>query len=423
MRGRWQWWWGASVLAHGGLLSVAAVASPSLRARAATPGLAAPVEVELEEAPRPFQLRAENAATAPSPTRRDEPARVLLGGSRSAQNLSAENPGEGGDRRSAERGRLLAARADTLNLDPRLLNTLDHDQEQRIRTARARTSPQDDRRTPNPDVDPWLATGQGILLFRAPDAPERPAVGADLGRASWVTAGAPVEPPSLEALRPRPDPGARRRVGAGVQDDVRGRAERAEGPVRTGRPPLEQGHASTTSEALDPRPRDDQSANFLAASLVRAYVSASLQDGPERAPGVGGAALGGAPGSGGSAGRGGSARPVGDDDGVLSLTSDDARYVRYFHEVRRRLHPLWEHAFPLEDALQLRQGTVILEFVIEGDGTVRAAAVRRRSGVDVFDRNVLAAVSAARLPPIPAALGRSRLRVRAPFEYRNPAVR
>jgi TonB family protein len=381
------------------------------------------VEVAVEAGPQPFRASARGASVEAPRPRRDAPAPRLLGGSRAAQNLSADNPGEGGDRRSVERGRLLAARADALNLDPRLLNTLDHDQEQRIRTAPSRASPQDDRRTPNPDADPWLATGGGILLFRAPTSPRVPAVGAVEGERAWVTAGTETPVPTPEGLRPRPEPGARRRVGAGIQDELRGCLERAAGPVRTGRPPLEEGHASTTAEALDPRPRDDQSADLRAASLVRSFVAASLQDGPVRAPGVGGAAVGGAPGSGGGVGRGGSARPVGDDDGVLSLTSDDARFVRYFQDVRRRLHPLWEHAFPLEDALQLRQGTVILEFVIEGDGAVRAVTVRRRSGVDLFDRNVQSAVGGARLPPIPAALGRARLRVRSPFEYRNPAVR
>ena len=57
------------------------------------------------------------------------------------------------------------------------------------------------------------------------------------------------------------------------------------------------------------------------------------------------------------------------------------------------------------------------------DDGLHATAVSHRSGVDRFDANVLAAVSRARLPPIPAALGRSELRIRAPFEFRNPVVR
>jgi TonB family protein len=71
----------------------------------------------------------------------------------------------------------------------------------------------------------------------------------------------------------------------------------------------------------------------------------------------------------------------------------------------------------------LNQGTVIVSFVITAEGAVREVSLRRRSGVDRFDANVLAAVRRAVLPPIPAALGVSRLNIRAPFEFRNPLVR
>ena len=66
---------------------------------------------------------------------------------------------------------------------------------------------------------------------------------------------------------------------------------------------------------------------------------------------------------------------------------------------------------------------MVLQFVIARDGSVSATRVSRRSGVDRFDANVLAAISRARLPPIPDSLGRSELRIRAPFEFRNPVVR
>ena len=65
----------------------------------------------------------------------------------------------------------------------------------------------------------------------------------------------------------------------------------------------------------------------------------------------------------------------------------------------------------------------MLQFVIARDGGVHEAAVSHRSGVARFDANVLAAVGAARLPPIPDSLGRQELRIRAPFEFSNPAVR
>ena len=97
--------------------------------------------------------------------------------------------------------------------------------------------------------------------------------------------------------------------------------------------------------------------------------------------------------------------------------------MAYFQNVRRRLDSLWENAFPREEALRLRQGTVILRFVIRADGSVRDVAIQRRSGIDAFDHNVLVAITAAQLPPIPSALQLNELRITAPFVFRNPIVR
>ena len=129
------------------------------------------------------------------------------------------------------------------------------------------------------------------------------------------------------------------------------------------------------------------------------------------------------PRSGGGILRGGAARAAGDGDGVVSLTTSDARYQRYFGLLRRRLAQLTEGAFPREDDLQLRQGTVILRFVIERDGAVRDVVIERRSGVPGYDANVRRALVAATLPPIPASVARDRLTVRWPAAYLSPVVR
>ncbi len=420
------WWWGASLAVHGSLVAVGAARTHRLAAAPTARLAAAPV---LFETPLPgptSDLRARGLAAA---SEEAPPDPAQLGGVRSPQNLSATQAGERGDGRSSVQGRLLAARADGVNLDPRLANALGVTQEQRIRTARDRASPQDDRRTPNPDDDPWLATGDGVLLLRTRAAEALPAPGAAVvgpGRSPGAqssmarppdphaTATGPPTPASAAGGPPAPAAGL-----AGMT----GRRPTVAGPVRTGRPALEQGHAATQADPAAQRPRDDRDADLLAQALLRGATLATVHDGPERAPGVGGVGGGGAPGAGGGAGRGGQARAFGEGDGLVSLGTDDGRYVRYFAEVRRRLHPLWAEAFPREEALRLRQGTVILHFVIARDGTVRDVRVARRSGIDRFDDNVLVAVRGARLPPIPAALARDQLRVRAPFEYRNPAVR
>lgn len=422
MKVHWRHWGAASIAVHATLMGALSTSRPPasrpmLRQVAST----TTVPLEFPEADR--ATVAASGALPQAPTTRPE-----LGGIAHRQNLDAEQPGERGDGRSLERGRQLAARAEQTNLDERLLNANRGAQEQRIATSDRRASPQDDRRTPNPDEDPWVSTGDGVLLLRVPHAAAVPTVGAT----SRDEASAPMQagpanqgdalPDAVVVGLGRGDRDLAERPVAGVANAA-GANARVAGPVARQRPSLNQGHASTTSDRMAPRTSDDADAALLAASMLRDHLNASVQDGPQRAVGEGGVGGGGAPGSGGGTGRGGVARSLGDGDGWIALGTEDARYVRYLHEVRRRLQPLWRDAFPYDEALRLRQGTVVLQFVIARDGSVHATVVSRRSGVDRFDANVLAAVSRARLPPIPEAIGRSELRIRAPFEFSNPVVR
>ncbi|MEZ4409771.1 MAG: TonB family protein [Polyangiales bacterium] len=425
MAARFRWWWGASLLAHASLLGVVAGAAPPQAPVAAPPRV---VDVDLSPSgPGADDARRAEGIAHAAPTSAPNPR---PGGERSAQNLSAARRGEGGDGRSEAAARVMASRADAVDLDDRLANAVGATQEQRIRTARDRRSPQDDRRTPNPGDDPWVSTGHGVLLLRVPRANAIPREGLRTSAGAAELQGAP------STLGDRPAEGgsdarggsdtlgggARTRVGAGVVGS-HGSVARVAGPVATQRALIEQGHASTTADRASERTADDADSAMLAATLLRNHVSASTQDGPTRGAGSGGVGGGGDPGSGGEVGRGGRTAPHGSGDGWLSLSTDDPRYRRYFAEVRRALHALWRDAFPRDEALRGNFGTVILGFVIERDGAVRAVEVRRRSGVDRFDANVRGAVAHARLPPIPAEIGEERLRVRAPFEFRNPVVR
>ncbi|MEZ4390717.1 MAG: TonB family protein [Polyangiales bacterium] len=409
---RWHRWILASLLLHATAAGVAARRARGAGERRVEARLPA---VEFDVEPRGAPARAPGAPALP------RPERAALGGLRSAQNIDGESRGEGGDGRSAEGGLLLAARPEGVNLDPRVLNNLTARQEQRIRTAARRGSPQDDRRTPNPADDAWVATGAGEILFRLPSSERPPARGAATraGEArpelqSAASGDGDARPETREASA---------RPGAGIREGAAHGAPRAAGASRTLRPALLPGHASTTADNAAPRPDDDVDSALLAASMQRAFVSSTVHAGPRRGEGEGGVGGGGAPGSGGGVGRGGRAAPLGDGSGWVSLSSDDARYMRYLLEVRRRLEPLWADAFPRDEALRLRQGTVIVRFFIEAGGAVSGATIERRSGVDRFDANVLSAVRRARMPPIPAALGLRRLGVRAPFEFRNPLVR
>jgi TonB family protein len=92
------------------------------------------------------------------------------------------------------------------------------------------------------------------------------------------------------------------------------------------------------------------------------------------------------------------------------------------------VNPLWANAFPKSAMLELKQGTVILEFTIAADGTAKVTwPPVRPSGIDEFDRNCAEAIRRASpfepLPPALRAAGRTNLRIRAPFVAKNPIVK
>jgi TonB family protein len=111
--------------------------------------------------------------------------------------------------------------------------------------------------------------------------------------------------------------------------------------------------------------------------------------------------------------------PKGED---LWLRTQDARYVGYFQQVYSRVRRKW--VFPRQLAQRLEQGLVVVSFTIRRDGRIDDVTVRKSSGFQEFDHNVVDAVlKAGPLPPVPSALGARDLRVSAPFEYLNPLVR
>ena len=75
--------------------------------------------------------------------------------------------------------------------------------------------------------------------------------------------------------------------------------------------------------------------------------------------------------------------------------------------------------------MDLKQGTVILEFTILEDGTAHVTwPPLRPSGIEEFDRNCASAIRrAGPFEPIPRELARTlTLRVRAPFVASSPIV-
>jgi TonB family protein len=170
--------------------------------------------------------------------------------------------------------------------------------------------------------------------------------------------------------------------------------------------------------------RDDRDAEQEVATVLRALAQASTAGG---APGGGRGGGGGGedPGAGGDRGAGSHPQPLGDGaSDWFDINSGDSRLVPYFRHVQARIEPLWANAFPKSALLDLKQGTVILEFTISEDGSVRVTwPPFRPSGFDEFDRNCASAIQrAGPFDPIPRDIGRTSLRIRAPFVASSPIV-
>lgn len=245
------------------------------------------------------------------------------------------------------------------------------------------------------------------------------------GRATIAGARAIEQRPEGSTERPTiaSSPGALQARSAAGTRDTNGARASATGSMVTASANIERGHASTTAERLSPRPSDDEDAAELATSLARDALNATVHAGAREGAGVGGVGGGGHAGVGGGVGEGGRARAYGEGEGALSLSSPDPRYRRYFLALRRALERLTAGSFPEEDALQLREGRVMVELRIEPTGALHVVRLTRRSGIAQFDANVQHAIDGARGPAIPSDVSTTAMRVIYDCFVRNPIVR
>jgi TonB family protein len=425
-----RWWWLASVLVHASIVVGVSIA-PTPRPREASEQRAAR-RMEFELLPAPVVDRAtltgRELESQDGGATRPPLSHVALGGARNAQNIDSIERGERGDGRSLERGRLMATRAESINLGVELRNAEGVDQVQRIRTSRRRESWQNDRRTPNPGDEAYVSLSAGELWFRVPTgAVAAPARGEAIGSgAATVQGSRPTDQrPQGETER------ASIALAAGAQSaraaagtrETHGDRTSATGLAARANANIEQGHASTTAERIARRPSDDEDAAELATSLARDALNATVHAGAQQGAGAGGVGGGGRAGVGGGVGEGGRARAYGEGDGALSLSSPDPRFRRYFLALRRALQRMTANSFPEEDALQLREGRVMVELRVETDGALRVLQLTRRSGIAEFDANVRRAIDGARGPAIPSDVSTTALRVIYDCFVQNPVVR
>ena len=351
---------------------------------------------------------------------------ILVGGNAIAR-LDTLERGRGGDSHADQPAVDLADRDERLRLSPDLINRLDRDQIQRLRVGRERQSWDDRRATVHPTELSFVLSGTGTVRQRRPDAPTPPsrgelqsprasAPGSSLGPANRSEdPGRPVG-----RVRGKPDESP----GLGISEARPGTEHSIAAPIASERPSVTQGPVAVPAHTVG-RPRDDVDSEQEVATTVQALVHASTAGGL-LGQGVGGTLGSGAPGAAGTAGAGSQSRPLGiGDTEVFDYWTTDPRLMPYFRQMHARIEPLWANAFPRAALLDLKQGTVILEFTIAADGRIDVLwPPVRPSGIDEFDRNCAEAVRrASPLPPIPRELGLRSLRVRAPFVASNPVVK
>jgi TonB family protein len=356
-----------------------------------------------------------------------EPPR-LSGGATMAR-LDTGATGRGGDAHVPVPALNLADGDERMRLSPDLLSRLDRDQLQRMRVARTRQSWEDRRSTTHPTELTLLVTGRGTVMERRPDSALEPSRGALQSALPSVRGGTVGTSPSVDVGESDHALGGLRAgsllsaPGAGADQSPAGVDHRASAPIGSARPDVTRGPVAVPANE-SARPHDDVDSDQEVATTVRSLVHASTAGGAP-GEGVGGNGGGGDPGAGANSGSGSRAQAMGVGEGtVLDFWTRDPRLLPYFRQLHTKIDPLWANAFPRNALVELKQGTVILEFVVQGDGhvTVRWPPLRP-SGVDEFDRRCADAIRrAAPFPPIPRELGVGTLTIRAPFVATNPAV-
>jgi TonB family protein len=343
--------------------------------------------------------------------------------------------GHGGDATAREAAVNLADADEALRYSPELLSRLDRDQLQRLRVREQRRAWEDRRSTPHPAELTFVAIGSGAVFERRPHArrdPSRGALESPEASAAGAAVGSGGEAPSddedarlASARLGGPVPGSYEAMpGLGLRDAPAGRDHRVAAVVADARPAITNGPVSVPALGRG-RPEDDVDSPQEVATTVRALVHASTAGG---APGEGEGGSGGGndPGADGARAARSIARPLGLGEGeVYDYWTSDPRLLPYFRRLHARLDPLWANAFPKTALLDLKQGTVILEFTVFADGRVTVGwPPVRPSGVDEFDRNCADAIRrAAPFEPLPRELNTSRLVIRAPFVASNPIVK
>ncbi len=423
--------WVLSFVVHAGLIGGgAAVVAHSLTAehasvaRALTFGVPTEPIVEIE-LPEVAEGSVAKTATEATP----EPQPAPRGGGEAMPRPDMGYPGKGGTDTAARPAINLADRDDGLLLSREVASRFDRSQIQRLKSARERQSREDWRASREPMELTFLASGKdsfGQPERRAPSAFDPSAGARDSGlalRAGTALGGREGQPGIGEPAHDvgSPNEGAERAsAGLGVRDGAPGWDHRDAARVPLARPMVPEGTPSIPAQNQG-RPRDNVDSEQEVATMMQSLVHASTAGGLA-GNGPGGQRGAGATGSGGTRGQGSVANAMGTGKGSgVDVDPRDRRRNLYLRQVIAKIKPLY--SMPREAALEGKQGTAIISFAVQSDGSVRGARVARSSGIPEYDENCRQAVlKAAPYPPPPAEDG-APYPIAAPLEVRNPVVR
>ena len=337
------------------------------------------------------------------------------------------DPGRGGQMQVAAPALNLADRDEHVHFSPDPLDRLDRDQIQRLKTAKERTAWEDRRATLHPTELSFLASGQGDRPERRDPSKADPSRGMlaalDASHAGGTLGGTGTDDPSA-------DPDTRSRgaldrgdltsaAGLGVTNGQMGIDHRDAANVAHARPDVAVGPTTIPARTVA-RPNDTLDSDQEVATALQSLVHASTSGGIP-GQGEGGSQNGGAPATGGTIGTGSHATPLGTGPGDwFDIDGSDPRLLPYFRTLHAKIEPKTRNAFPKEALLDLRQGTVILDFIIHADGSVDVEwPPHRPSGIPAFDKACAEAIrtSAPFAPPPLTLLGPNAhdLKIRAPF--------
>ncbi len=427
------WWtWLASVAFHGVLVGGGGwIALRTLNAQPVDPQH--PAEPDLTSAVIVIDLPTVVADGEPSAERPPTPEGIVPDphGGNTVARIDTGKPGTGGDTSAALQAINLSDGDELMRLSPDLISRLDRDQLQRLFVARMRHSWEDRRSTTNPSTLTFLATGSGTLEQRRPLAasdPSRGALAAPWPGQLGANLGAPSTPNGGDEERGAFG-GARlgalvQSPGVGVLRGTAGVDHRTSAPVASGRPDVASAPVAVNANDKG-KPTDNVDTEQEVATTVRSLVQASTAGGL-KGTGRGGSGGGGDPGAGAKTGQGSRSGPLGDGEGdTFDINSQDPRLAPWFRQIKAKIHPLWANAFPKSAILELKQGTVMIAFTVSAGGGVSVQwPPIRTSGVPEFDRNCADAIRrAAPLPPMPANLGRTSIRIIMAFVASNPIVK